>query len=225
MNKQKYFHLHVPDTAEDSGADGVRCDRDGRVWVATRMGLQICDQPGRVNCIIPTPNGKSSNLTFGGEKFDTLYCTCGDRVYSRKVNVRVRMDGTLRTNPPNHDFKKSAGMTSRQSGRSTTPSPRGGWGIRGLFFLALAASIIACGFLWLIPVEVVQQWAVDRAGSGQYERFEAVGKAEFSLWLASRCCRAARCDLVCLVGFEWLVRVFSRRLGADWRRSQRRCFG
>ncbi|WP_373650482.1 SMP-30/gluconolactonase/LRE family protein [Schlesneria sp. DSM 10557] len=87
-HKQKYFHLHVPDSAEDSGADGIRCDRDGRVWIATRLGLQVCDQPGRVNCIIPTPNGKVSNLTFGGENFDTLYCTCGDRVYSRKVKVK-----------------------------------------------------------------------------------------------------------------------------------------
>jgi len=87
-HKQKYFHLHVPDTAEDSGADGVRTDRDGRVWVATRLGLQVCDQPGRVNCIIPTPNGKVSNLTFGGAEFDLLVCTCGDKVYSRKVKVK-----------------------------------------------------------------------------------------------------------------------------------------
>jgi len=78
----------VADKDEDSGADGVRTDRDGRVWVATRLGLQVCDQPGRVNCIIPTPNGKVSNLTFGGENFDTLYATCGDRVYSRKVKVQ-----------------------------------------------------------------------------------------------------------------------------------------
>lgn len=86
--KQKYFHLHTPDTADDAGADGVRCDRDGRVWIATRMGLQVCDQPGRVTCIIPTPNGRVSNLTFGGANFDVVYCTCGDRVYSRKVKVR-----------------------------------------------------------------------------------------------------------------------------------------
>lgn len=87
-HKQKYFHLHEPDTAEDAGPDGVRTDRDGRVWVATRMGLQVCDQPGRVNCIIPTPNGKVSNLTFGGASFDLLVCTCGDRVYMRKVKVK-----------------------------------------------------------------------------------------------------------------------------------------
>lgn len=88
LYKQKYFHLHVPDTAEDSGADGIRVDREGRVYVATRMGLQICDQPGRVNCIIPTPNGKVSNLTFGGANFDTIYAMCGDKMYSRKVKVK-----------------------------------------------------------------------------------------------------------------------------------------
>ena len=86
--KQRYYHLHVPDTADDSGADGMRVDRDGRLYVATRMGIQVCDQAGRVNCIIPTPNGRVSNLTFGGENFDTLYATCGDRVYKRKVKVK-----------------------------------------------------------------------------------------------------------------------------------------
>jgi len=85
--KQRYYHLHVPDSADDSGADGMRTDRDGRLYVATRMGVQVCDQAGRVNCIIPTPNGKISNLCFGGEKFDTLYATCGDRLYKRKVKV------------------------------------------------------------------------------------------------------------------------------------------
>ena len=86
--KQRYFHLHVPDTADDSGADGLRVDRDGRLYVATRMGIQVCDQAGRVNCIIPTPNGKLSNLCFGGENFDMLFATCGDKVYARKVKVK-----------------------------------------------------------------------------------------------------------------------------------------
>jgi sugar lactone lactonase YvrE/enterochelin esterase-like enzyme len=87
-DKQKYYHLHVPDTADDSGADGIRADRDGRLYVATRLGIQVCDQPGRVNGIIPTPNGRVANLCFGGENFDVLFATCGDRVYQRKVKVR-----------------------------------------------------------------------------------------------------------------------------------------
>ena len=82
------YHLHVPDTADDSGADGMRVDRDGRLYVATRLGIQVCDQAGRVNCIIPTPNGRVANLCFGGADFDTLFATCGDRVYKRKVKVK-----------------------------------------------------------------------------------------------------------------------------------------
>ncbi len=87
-HKQRYYHLHVPDTADDSGADGIRVDRNGRLYVATRLGIQVCDQAGRVNAIIPTPNGRIANLCFGGEKFDTLFATCGDRVYKRKVKVQ-----------------------------------------------------------------------------------------------------------------------------------------
>jgi gluconolactonase len=86
--KQRYFHLHTPDTADDAGADGIRTDRNGRLWVATRMGIQVCDQAGRVNCIIPTPNGRIANLCFGGENFDTLFATCGDRVFKRKLRVQ-----------------------------------------------------------------------------------------------------------------------------------------
>lgn len=86
--KQRFYHLHAPDGGDDSGADGLRVDRDGRLYVATRLGIQVCDQAGRVNAIIPTPNGRVSNLCFGGEGFDTLFATCGDRVYKRKVKVK-----------------------------------------------------------------------------------------------------------------------------------------
>lgn len=86
--KQRYYWLHVPDTSDQSNADGIRVDRDGRLYVATAMGLQVCDQAGRVQCIIPTPNRKLSNLTFGGANFDTLYATCGDKIYKRKLKVK-----------------------------------------------------------------------------------------------------------------------------------------
>jgi sugar lactone lactonase YvrE len=86
--KQRFYRLHTPDTADDSGADGIRVDRDGRLYVTTRMGIQVCDQAGRVNCIIPTPNGKVANLCFGGADFQTLFATCSDRVYKRRVKVK-----------------------------------------------------------------------------------------------------------------------------------------
>jgi sugar lactone lactonase YvrE len=86
-DKQKYYWLHERDVDDDAGADGMRVDRAGRLYVTTRMGIQVCDQAGRVQCILPTPNGKVNNLTFGGAKFDTLYATCGDKVFKRKLNV------------------------------------------------------------------------------------------------------------------------------------------
>ncbi len=86
-DKQRYYWLHERDVDDDSGDDGMHVDRDGRLYVSTRMGIQVCDQAGRVQCIIPTPNGRVSNLCFGGENFDTLYATCGDKVFKRKLKV------------------------------------------------------------------------------------------------------------------------------------------
>ena len=88
QSKQQYYWIHVPDTGDQSNADGIKVDTNGRLYVATSMGIQVCDQAGRVQCIIPTPNGRVSNITFGGENFDTLFATCGDRVYKRKLKVK-----------------------------------------------------------------------------------------------------------------------------------------
>jgi gluconolactonase len=85
--KQRFCRLDMPDAADDSAADGLRVDRDGRIYVATNLGIQVCDVAGRVNCIIPTPNGRITNLCFGGEQLDTIFATCVDKVYKRKVKV------------------------------------------------------------------------------------------------------------------------------------------
>ena len=86
-NKQRYGWLHVRDTDENAWADGLKCDREGRVYVATRMGIQIMDQIGRVNAILPVPGPEPSNLCFGGPDFTTLYITSRDKVYRRKLKV------------------------------------------------------------------------------------------------------------------------------------------
>jgi sugar lactone lactonase YvrE len=86
IDKQRYYYLHV-DTVDSSGADGMCMDRDGRVYVATQMGIQVCERSGQTLCIIPTPNGKVSGLCFGGPQFDTLCATCGDMVFQRKLRV------------------------------------------------------------------------------------------------------------------------------------------
>lgn len=87
-HKQKFGWLHVRDVDENAWADGITCDRAGRMYVATRSGVQILDQTGRVNAILPTPNGAASNVAFGGKNFDTLYVTANEKVYKRKLNTQ-----------------------------------------------------------------------------------------------------------------------------------------
>ncbi|WP_394993838.1 SMP-30/gluconolactonase/LRE family protein [Emticicia sp.] len=91
INKQRYGYLHVPDTAENAWSDGIKCDREGRIYVTSRSGIQVMDQTGKVNAIIPVPttgNGQSSNLCFGGANFDILYVSSNDKVYRRKIKTR-----------------------------------------------------------------------------------------------------------------------------------------
>ncbi len=86
--KQRYGWLHVPDTEDNAWPDGIKCDTAGRVFVASKIGIQILDQIGRVNAIIPLPDGQASNCTFGGVDFDTLYVSCGTKIYRRKLRTR-----------------------------------------------------------------------------------------------------------------------------------------
>jgi sugar lactone lactonase YvrE len=89
-NKQRYGWLHVPDTEENAWPDGLKCDTAGRIFVATRMGIQVLDQQGRVNAIIPAPpsNSQTSNVYFGGPASDVLYVTAGDKVFRRKLKTK-----------------------------------------------------------------------------------------------------------------------------------------
>ena len=68
----------------------LKCDTAGRVYVATRIGIQVLDQLGRVNAILPAPpsNGQTSNVCFGGPDFNILYVSAGDKVYRRKLKTQ-----------------------------------------------------------------------------------------------------------------------------------------
>lgn len=89
-NKQRYGWLHVPDTEDNAWPDGLKCDTAGRVFVATRIGIQVLDQLGRVNAILPAPpsNSQTSNVYFGGAALNVLYVTAGDKVFRRKLKTR-----------------------------------------------------------------------------------------------------------------------------------------
>jgi hypothetical protein len=100
--KQRFYHLHVLDITEELGTLRMQVDREGRLYVCTRLGLQVCDQAGRVNCLIPSPHQSVSSLCFGGPQFDTLYVTSQGKLYKRKVKVQGAnaFQAPLKPKPP-----------------------------------------------------------------------------------------------------------------------------
>jgi sugar lactone lactonase YvrE len=89
-NGEPFYHLELPDDVDRgmmrSGADGMTLDREGYLYVATKLGIQICDQPGRVVGIISYPRpGDASNLAFGDPDLQALYLTDRDKVYRRRI--------------------------------------------------------------------------------------------------------------------------------------------
>ena len=89
VDKQPYFHLHLPDNPRGSGADGMCVDSQGRLYVASHLGIQVCDQAGRVTGIIRAPEADAwiTDLCFGGRNRNELYMTAGDKVWRRRLRV------------------------------------------------------------------------------------------------------------------------------------------
>lgn len=91
-HKQRFYWLHSAEgagnTEDDSGATDMADDAQGNLYVATRMGIQVCDRNGRVEGILTLPGGPVTSLSFGGKSFDTLYAVCGGRLYARRLSVR-----------------------------------------------------------------------------------------------------------------------------------------
>ncbi|HEX4022121.1 MAG TPA: SMP-30/gluconolactonase/LRE family protein [Acidobacteriaceae bacterium] len=88
-SREPLYEFYVPDTADDSGAEGIAMDKNGWAYVATRMGIQVFDRNGRVIIILPLPdNEAATGVTFGGANFDILYVAAeGGKIYKRKLKI------------------------------------------------------------------------------------------------------------------------------------------
>ena len=87
--KQPYFHLHLVEGDTGTAASAMVVDANGYLYVTTALGIQVCDQAGRVNGIVSRPRaGTPGPLTFGGPELDELYVAVGDTLYHRKTRAR-----------------------------------------------------------------------------------------------------------------------------------------
>lgn len=73
-------------TIDKGGPDGIRVDRDGRVWSSTGDGVQIFAPDGTRIGRILVPES-AANLCFGGADGKTLFITARKSLYSIQVSV------------------------------------------------------------------------------------------------------------------------------------------
>lgn len=71
---------------DKGGPDGIRVDREGRVWSSSGDGVQIFQPDGRLVGRILLPES-AANLCFGGPDGKTLYITARKSLYAVRTSV------------------------------------------------------------------------------------------------------------------------------------------
>ena len=87
---QEFYLLENHEIAWPIG--GLCVDTNGWLYVATSLGIQVLDQAGRVNFIIPTPK-QPHDVCFGGKDLRELFIACGDESYKRPTKAKGVVSG------------------------------------------------------------------------------------------------------------------------------------
>ncbi|GEP44817.1 RICIN domain-containing protein [Brevifollis gellanilyticus] len=86
INGERFFHLHVQDWDDDAGPESLCYSIEGRQFIATKSGIQICADDGPTQVILTVPDrGRVTGVAIGGKDKDTLYAFCGNKIWKRKI--------------------------------------------------------------------------------------------------------------------------------------------
>ena len=79
---QQFYWLHNTDNHNHTPYGNMAFDTEGNLYVATPIGIQVCDQNGRVRAILPLPGaGRAVDaIAFFGNK---LYAKSGGKLFVR----------------------------------------------------------------------------------------------------------------------------------------------
>lgn len=88
-HKQAYFHAHRPTDDRSCTLDGQCVASNGHLLVGTATGVQIFDQPGRVNLVLPKPRIEDGRINYCALHGSTLYIATKERIYKRKTKLHA----------------------------------------------------------------------------------------------------------------------------------------
>jgi hypothetical protein len=92
-NGQAFGELEKGFAAEDYIVPDLCVDANGWLYAATALGIQVCDQAGRVNFIIPVPT-EPFGICFGGKDLSELFIACADNtIYKRPTKAKGVVSG------------------------------------------------------------------------------------------------------------------------------------
>ena len=94
LEKPQSFHLLHTEVGNETHPSGLCVDTNGWLYVATSLGIQVLDQAGRVNFIIPTPK-QPHDVCFGGKDLSELFIACGDAIYKRPTKAKGYISGQM----------------------------------------------------------------------------------------------------------------------------------
>jgi gluconolactonase len=71
--------------SDDPDPGGMIFDAAGSLYIATKIGVQVCSADGRLSEVIGLPGTEGlANVRFGGPKLGWLYVTDGEKMYRRR---------------------------------------------------------------------------------------------------------------------------------------------
>ncbi len=89
---QRFYWLHSYDN-DPLQPSGMAFDSRGNLWVATKAGIQICDQNGRVRGIVGLPLGMKGDITIIISSGLVTIVDSSGNSYKRRFNVEAPVPG------------------------------------------------------------------------------------------------------------------------------------
>jgi gluconolactonase len=88
-DKQAYIYVHhMPGAFDATGAAGMTVDTEGRIYMATALGIQVFDQLGKCHGILRLPGtGAATAVTFSGPEMSHLVVVQGGKTYARRIKA------------------------------------------------------------------------------------------------------------------------------------------
>lgn len=81
-NEDDFYWLHQ-EGGEDEALRHLAFDTEGWLYASSALGIQICDQNGRVRAILNVPPGRLESFSFAG---NTLFVKVDGKCYSRIIS-------------------------------------------------------------------------------------------------------------------------------------------